>query len=67
MTAAPEGRLETGREGEWGGGEGSRIESSKEEGRGRERATDVRASLLGDCEWEQLEVREQGRAKGVVR
>lgn len=30
-------------------------------GKRRERASDVRASLLGDCEWEQLEVREQGR------
>ncbi len=34
------------------------------EGRGRERASDVRAPLLGDCEWEQLEVREYGRTTG---
>lgn len=35
------------------------------EGRGRERASDVRPPLLGDCEWEQLEVREQGRTRGA--
>lgn len=30
---------------------------------GGKRQSDVKGSLLGDCEWEQLEVREQGRTR----